>query len=148
MGAGGLGFHSRAGQSGRVLPTARHRCDVSSELRCPGAKARRAPSLVIRFNVKPRVNKDLIFFFEKGFKKEKMRLREAKNRKNAFPSLTWQIVYNTHVKGLPLLILATLNKSTPPQVSICSSSCKNTTYRLGDMKKAGFLLEILTATLS
>ena len=32
IGAGGLGFDSRAGQIGTVSPTARHRCDVSSEL--------------------------------------------------------------------------------------------------------------------
>ena len=32
LGAGGLGFDSRAGQIGVVLPTARHRCNVSSEL--------------------------------------------------------------------------------------------------------------------
>ena len=52
IGAGGLGFESRAGQIGTVSPTARHRCDVSSELCSPGAKLRRwAPQLVTRFGV-------------------------------------------------------------------------------------------------
>ena len=46
IGAGGLGFDSRAGQIDTVSPTARHRCDVSSELCSPGAKSRRwAPPL-------------------------------------------------------------------------------------------------------
>ena len=37
-------------------PTTRHRCDVSSELRYPGAKPRRwAPQLVTRFDVIRRV---------------------------------------------------------------------------------------------
>ena len=40
IGAGGLGFDSRAGQIGTVLSTARYRYDVSSELRCPGARLR------------------------------------------------------------------------------------------------------------
>ena len=35
--AGGLGFDSLAGQIDTVSPTARYRCDVSSELFCPGA---------------------------------------------------------------------------------------------------------------
>ena len=38
IGAGGLRFDSRAGQISTVSPTARHRCDVSSELCSPGAK--------------------------------------------------------------------------------------------------------------
>ena len=39
-----------------VSPTTRHRCDVSSELCCPGAKPRRwAPQLVTRFGVIRRV---------------------------------------------------------------------------------------------
>ena len=39
-----------------VSPTARHRCDVSSELCCPGAKPQRwAPLFVIRLGVIPRV---------------------------------------------------------------------------------------------
>ena len=61
--AGGLGFKSRAGQIGSVSPTARHRCDVPSELCSPGAKPRKwAPALVTRFGVIPRVyNEDLIF---------------------------------------------------------------------------------------
>ena len=37
----GLGFDSRAGQIGTVSPAARHRCNVFSELCCPGAKPRR-----------------------------------------------------------------------------------------------------------
>ena len=41
IGAGGLGFDSQAEQIGTVLPAARHRSDVSSELCCPGAKPRR-----------------------------------------------------------------------------------------------------------
>ena len=56
IGAGGLGFDSRAGQIDTVSPTTRHRCDVSSELCCPGAKPRRwAPQLVTRFGVIRRV---------------------------------------------------------------------------------------------
>ena len=52
IGAVGLGFDSRAGQIG----TARHRCDVSSGLCCPGAKPRKwAPPLVTRFGVLTRV---------------------------------------------------------------------------------------------
>ena len=55
-GAEGLGFDSRAGQMDTVSPTTRHRCDVSSELCCPGAKPRRwAPQLVTRFGVIRRV---------------------------------------------------------------------------------------------
>ena len=39
-----------------VSPTIRHRCDVSSELCCPGAKPRRwAPPPVTRFGMLPRV---------------------------------------------------------------------------------------------
>ena len=50
--AGGLGFDSRAGQIGTVSPPARPRCDVSSELCCPGAMPRRwIPSIVTRFDV-------------------------------------------------------------------------------------------------
>ena len=56
IGAGGLGFKSRTGQINTVSPTARHRCDVSSDLRSPGAKLRRwAPPLVTRLGVIPRV---------------------------------------------------------------------------------------------
>ena len=56
IGAGGLGFDSRAGQIYTVSPTTRHRCDDSSELCCPGAKPRRwAPQLVTRFGVIRRV---------------------------------------------------------------------------------------------
>ena len=52
IGAGGLG----SGQIYTVSPTTRHRCDVSSELCCPGAKPRRwAPQLVTRFGVIRRV---------------------------------------------------------------------------------------------
>ena len=36
-----LEFDSRAGQISAVSLTVRHRCDVSLELRCPGAKPRR-----------------------------------------------------------------------------------------------------------
>ena len=47
-----MGFDSRAGQIGTISPTARHRCDVSSELRCPGAKQRkRTRPPVTRFGV-------------------------------------------------------------------------------------------------
>ena len=43
-------------KSATVSPIARHRCDVSSELCCPGAKPRRwIPPLVTRFGVIPRV---------------------------------------------------------------------------------------------
>ena len=38
--AKGLGLNSQAGQIGHMQPTARNRCDVSLELRCPCAKAR------------------------------------------------------------------------------------------------------------
>ena len=41
IGAGGLGCRYRAGQIGTVSPTARHRCDVPSELDSPGPKPRR-----------------------------------------------------------------------------------------------------------
>ena len=64
IGAEGLGFESQAGQIGTASPTARHRCDVSSELCSPGAKVRRwAPPLVTRFYAILRVlyNEDLIF---------------------------------------------------------------------------------------
>ena len=45
-GAVSLGFNSRLVKSGTVSPTARHRCDVSSELCCSGAEPLRwAPSL-------------------------------------------------------------------------------------------------------
>ena len=48
VGAKGLGFDFWAGQIRTVSTTARHRCDVFSELRCPSAKTRRleAPPLV------------------------------------------------------------------------------------------------------
>ena len=43
-----------ADKSDTVLPTAWHRCGVSSKLRCPGAKPRRwASPLVTRFSVIP-----------------------------------------------------------------------------------------------
>ena len=35
IGAGGLGLKSRVGQIGTVSPTARHRCDIPSELCSP-----------------------------------------------------------------------------------------------------------------
>ena len=41
IGAEGLTFDSRVGQIDTVSPTARHRCDISSELCCPDAKSRR-----------------------------------------------------------------------------------------------------------
>ena len=41
IGAGGLRFDFLAGRIGTVSPTAHYRCDVSSDLRCPGAKLRR-----------------------------------------------------------------------------------------------------------
>ena len=41
IGTGGLGFKSRVGQIGTVSSMALHRCDVSSEVRSPGAKPRR-----------------------------------------------------------------------------------------------------------
>ena len=48
--SGGVGFDSRAVQISTVSPTARHRCDVSSELCYPGAKQRKwAPPLVTRY---------------------------------------------------------------------------------------------------
>ena len=51
-----LGSILRPVKSDTVLPTTRHRCDVSSELCCPVAKPRRwAPPLVTRFGVIPRV---------------------------------------------------------------------------------------------
>ena len=39
--ARGHGFDSGEVKSDPVSPTARHRCDVSSELCCPGAKLQR-----------------------------------------------------------------------------------------------------------
>ena len=75
IGAGGLGFDSRGAggllfdlgsvKSDSVLPTARHSCDVFSELCCSGAKSRRwIPPLVTHFDVITRVayNEDWIFF--------------------------------------------------------------------------------------
>ena len=51
--AGGLGFDSRALKSNTVSSTARHRCDVSLELCCPGAMPGRwTPPLVTRFDVR------------------------------------------------------------------------------------------------
>ena len=50
-------------KSDTVSPMVRHRCDVSSELCCPGAKPRRwAPPFVLRFGVIAPIygNKDLI----------------------------------------------------------------------------------------
>ena len=56
IGAGGLGFKSRVGQISTVSPTARNRCDVSSEMCSPGALQRkRALQLVTRYGVTPRV---------------------------------------------------------------------------------------------
>ena len=56
IGAGGLGFDSQADQIDTKSPTARHRCDVSSELCCPDAKPRRwVPPLVTRFGIIRRV---------------------------------------------------------------------------------------------
>ena len=47
IGVGDHGFDIWIGQIGTVSPSARHRCDVSFELCCPGAKLRRwAPPLV------------------------------------------------------------------------------------------------------
>ena len=55
IGAEGLGFKSRVGEIGTVSPTARHRCDVSSDLCSLGVKPRKwAPPLVTRFGVKLR----------------------------------------------------------------------------------------------
>ena len=52
VGAVGLVFDSRDDQIGTMSPTARHRCDVSSELCFPGAKPRRwAPPLLTRCGV-------------------------------------------------------------------------------------------------
>ena len=56
IGAGGLGFKYRVGQIDTMSPTARHRCDVSSELCSSGAKPRRwTPPNVTRCGVIPRV---------------------------------------------------------------------------------------------
>ena len=56
IGEDGLGFKSQVGQIGTVSPTARHRCDVSSELCSEGAKPRRwIPPVVTRFDVITRV---------------------------------------------------------------------------------------------
>ena len=53
-GAAGFGFDYRTGQSGTVSPTARHRCNVSSELCCAGAQTRRrARALGTRVGVIP-----------------------------------------------------------------------------------------------
>ena len=41
IGAEGLDFDSLPVKLETVLPTAHHRCDVSLELRCSGAKPRR-----------------------------------------------------------------------------------------------------------
>ena len=56
IGARGQGFKSRVGLVGTVSRTARHRCDVLSELCSPGAKPRRwTTTLVTRFGVIPRI---------------------------------------------------------------------------------------------
>ena len=56
IGAEGLGFDSRAGQTGHSSPTARHRCDDFLELCCTGAKPlRRAPPLNTCFDIIPRI---------------------------------------------------------------------------------------------
>ena len=66
FGAGGLGFDSWVGQTGHSVPAVRHRCDVSSELCCSGAKPRRwISSLVTRFGVIPRVYSDEDFFLKR-----------------------------------------------------------------------------------
>ena len=52
----GLGSITELVTSDTVSPEVRHRCDVSSELCCPGAKQRKlAPPLVTRFGVIPPV---------------------------------------------------------------------------------------------
>ena len=54
IGVGDLGFDSRLIKSDIASLTTRHRCDVSLEVSCPGAKSRRcAPLLVTRFGVIP-----------------------------------------------------------------------------------------------
>ena len=69
MGAEVWGSNHGLVKSGTVSPTARHRCYVSSELCCPGAKPRRwggwGPTLVARFGVITRVYRrfDLILNF-------------------------------------------------------------------------------------
>ena len=56
IGAGGLASIPGPVKSDTVSPTARHRCNVTLELCCPGAKPRRwAPPLVTSFGVIPRV---------------------------------------------------------------------------------------------
>ena len=56
IGAGDLRFELRVGQISTMSPTARHRCDVPSELCSQGAKPRRwVPPLVTRFGEIPRV---------------------------------------------------------------------------------------------
>ena len=52
--AEGPGFDSRASQIGTVSPTPHHNCDVSSELRCPGAEGL-DPLSVTCFGEIPRV---------------------------------------------------------------------------------------------
>ena len=52
IGAGVLGFNTRAGLIGIVSPTACHHCDVFSELCSSGSKSRSlVPPLVTRFGV-------------------------------------------------------------------------------------------------
>ena len=56
VGAGGLGFNSRAGEIRRSVANGSPPLHVSSELRCPGAKPRECASLVgTRLGVIPRV---------------------------------------------------------------------------------------------
>ena len=53
-------------KSNTLYPTARHRCDVSSELRCPGDKPwGRVPLLATTLRYYSKCNEDLIQFFFK-----------------------------------------------------------------------------------
>ena len=51
IGAGGLGSIPGTMKSDTVSPTARHRCDVSSELCCPGANPRKWTTLLFVYTL-------------------------------------------------------------------------------------------------
>ena len=58
------GLIPRPVKSGTASPTARHRCDIPSELCFPGAKPRRwTPPLVTSYSVYRKYDDDLIYFY-------------------------------------------------------------------------------------
>ena len=67
IGPGGLGVDSRVGQIGTVLPVARHRCDVFSDMGCSGAKLLRwAPATRFTLRLR-RHNVAIKIWFEQNY---------------------------------------------------------------------------------